>query len=433
MAEPVPADEGPPPPTPPQTVPDPPVPALPDPPLAPLTDPPLAPLARPPSPPLPHPPPAPATAPVPWRTILATIGAAAGTYVLWLLVQAVRREITWLIVAGFFAVILSPPVDVLVRRLKLRRTLAALIVFVVGFAAIGGFGYLLIQPIVTQGTKFVNQFPQLVKDAQAGRGPVGHLVKKYDLVNKAQQYAPKVQKYLSSSGSQAVTILRKIGNGVVSALTILVLTFLMLVEGPRTLSSAVALFRPERQERLKGLGRDSSRAITGYMAGNLLISLVAALVTYAGLWAFGVPFREVAAVWVGFADLIPLIGATLGAVPTVGLAFLHSVPAGIGMIILYIVYQQFENHVLQVTIMARTVKLSPLAVLVSLLIGVQLFGLLGALLAIPAAGILHVISVDVYRERQRNKAETALPGAGLAEPGPAGLNPPSGDPPDATA
>jgi predicted PurR-regulated permease PerM len=273
----------------------------------------------------------------------------------------------------------------------------------------------------------------LVKDAQAGRGPVGHLVKKYDLVNKAQQYAPKVQKYLSSSGSQAVTILRKIGNGVVSALTILVLTFLMLVEGPRTLSSAVALFRPERQERLKRLGRDSSRAITGYMAGNLLISLVAALVTYAGLWAFGVPFREVAAVWVGFADLIPLIGATLGAVPTVGLAFLHSVPAGIGMIILYIVYQQFENHVLQVTIMARTVKLSPLAVLVSLLIGVQLFGLLGALLAIPAAGIVHVVSVDVYRERQRKKAQTALPEAGQPEPGPPRPDPPSSDPPDSTA
>jgi len=115
---------------------------------------------------------------------------------------------------------------------------------------------------------------------------------------------------------------------------------------------------------------------------------------------------------VAFADLIPLIGATLGAVPTVGLAFLHSVPAGIGMIIVYVVYQQFENHVLQVTIMARTVKLSPLAVLVSLLIGVQLFGLLGALLAIPAAGIMQVITTDLYRERQLTKSRAAADDSG---------------------
>ncbi|HEY2427771.1 MAG TPA: AI-2E family transporter, partial [Acidimicrobiales bacterium] len=179
----------------------------------------------------------------------------------------------------------------------------------------------------------------------------------------------------------------------------------------KTLAGAVSMIRHDRQARLKRLGNESALAITGYMAGNVLISLIASLVTYVGLWIFGVPFRGVAAVWVGFADLIPLIGATLGAVPTVGLAFLHSVTAGVGMIIIYVVYQQFENHVLQVTIMARTVKLSPLTVLVSLLVGVQLFGLLGALLAIPAAGIGHVIAVDVYRERQRARAEAAVDAA----------------------
>jgi len=372
---------------------------------------------------------------VPWRTILATIGTAAAAYVLWLLVQATRREITWLVVAGFFAVVLSPPVDFLVHRVRMRRTLAAFIVFIMGFAVIGGLLFLLISPIVSEVTKFVNQFPQLVKDAQAGRGPVGHLVQKYDLVTKAQQYAPKVQKYLSASGSQALTILRKIGNGVVSGLTILVLTFLLLSEGPALVGGAVGLFKPARQERLRRVGRNSSRAITGYMAGNILISLIAAAVTYVGLWIFGVPFRSVAAVWVGFADLIPLIGATLGALPTVGLAFLHSVTAGVGMIILYVVYQQFENHVLQVTIMARTVKLSPLTVLVSLLVGVQLFGLLGALLAIPAAGVIHVMAADLYHERQRLRAEavvedvaTPAAGAGATPDGGNGHQPGPGEP-----
>jgi predicted PurR-regulated permease PerM len=348
--------------------------------------------------------------PVPWRTILAAIALAAGAYLLWLFVLATQRELTWLVVAGFFAVVLSPPVDFLVERAHLRRTLAALIVFIVGFATLAGLLYLLIRPIVDEVNKLVNDFPRLVQDAQAGKGPIGHVVKRYDLVHRAQQYAPKVKKYLSSSGSRAVSLLRKIGDGLVSALTILVLTFLLLVEGPKLLDGATSLASPLLQGRLKRMGHNASRAISGYMLGNIIISLIASGVTYFGLWAFGVPFRGVAAVWVGFADLIPLVGATLGAVPTVGLSFLHSVTAGVGMIVLYIVYQQFENHVIQVAIMSRTVKLSPLSVLVSLLIGVQLFGLVGALLAIPAAGIIHVIGAELYREYQARRG-----GAGGAD------------------
>jgi predicted PurR-regulated permease PerM len=114
------------------------------------------------------------------------------------------------------------------------------------------------------------------------------------------------------------------------------------------------------------------------------------------------------ALWVGFADLIPLVGATLGAVPTVLVALLHSPTAAIGMIIVYVVYQQFENHVLQVGIMARTVRLSPLTVLVSLIAGVQLAGLIGALLAIPLAGVVQVLAKDIYQDRQRAKGANGV-------------------------
>ena len=359
---------------------------------------------------------------VPWRTILATIAAAACAYVAWLLVLATQREITWIVVAAFFAVVLSPPVDFLVRRARLRRTVAAFIVFVVGFATVAGLLYLFIHPIVNQVHKLVDNFPRLVQDAQAGRGPIGHLVKKYDLVNKAKQYEPRLQKYVSASGTRAIKILQRIGSGVVAGLTILVLTFLLLIEGPKILGGLTSLVTPARSERLKRLGRNSSRAVSGYMLGNVLISIIASGVTYLSLWILGVPFRGVAALWVGFADLIPLVGATLGAIPTVGLAFLHSVTAGVAMIAVYVIYQQFENHVIQVAIMARTVRLSPLTVLVSLLVGVQLFGLIGALLAIPAAGIVQVIAVDVYRERQARRAPPEAP-ADAGESGSEGASP----------
>ena len=102
----------------------------------------------------------------------------------------------------------------------------------------------------------------------------------------------------------------------------------------------------------------------------------------------------------GFCDLVPLIGATIGAIPTVGFAFLHSTTAGIVAAIFFIAYQQFENHVLQVTVMSRTVNVNPLTVLVSVLIAVELFGLLGALLAIPAAGVIQVVVRDIYDEHR---------------------------------
>jgi predicted PurR-regulated permease PerM len=120
------------------------------------------------------------------------------------------------------------------------------------------------------------------------------------------------------------------------------------------------------------------------------------------LWIMGVPYKGVAALFVGFADLIPLVGATLGAIVAIGVAALV-------VLVFFIVYQQAENHLLQPLIMSRTVQLSALAVLVSVLIGVELFGFLGALLAIPVAGVLSVISRDLYDSyRGRAKSEPTI-------------------------
>jgi predicted PurR-regulated permease PerM len=355
---------------------------------------------------------------VSWRTILASIAAVLVTVIAIELVLSLQKILTWCVVAAFFAVVLNPPVDFLVYKAKLRRSLAALLVFLGGLACVIGMLYLLIRPIVDQGSKFADNFPHFVADAQAGRGPVGHLVTRYHLDRYVEQNLPKWKKALQASGKRAVSIAKRVSSTAAAVASVLVLTYLMLNEGPRVLAGGVGMLSPPVQKRLKLIGRDSAQAITGYMAGNVVISVIAAIVTFSGLWAFGVPFRTVMAVWVAFADLIPLIGATLGAVPTVAVAFLHSTTAGIGMIVIYVVYQQFENHVLQVGIMARTVRLSPLTVLVSLLAGVELFGLLGALLALPAAAIIQVVAKDVYRSR-RSARPTLVPatdGTGIGGP-----------------
>ena len=340
-------------------------------------------------------PPAPARA-VPVRTTLTIIGLVLATGLAVWLVIALHRIITWLVIAGFLSVVLTPPVNFMQRRLHLRRALASLIVFLLGVALIAGMVYSFVRPLVDQADKFINDLPSFVEDAKAGKGTVGHLVKKYKLDDYVERNQVKLRDAAKQAGKPALHIAQSVASGVAAVVTILVLTFLMLVEGPGMMRSALGALSPPSAERVRHIANDCAKAMTGYVAGNLLISAIAAVVAFVSLSVLRVPFALVLAIWVAFADLIPLVGATLGAIPTILVALLHSVPAGIVMIIVFVLYQQFENHVLQVTIMSRTVKLNPLMVLVSVLAGVELYGFLGALLAIPAAGVIQVIARDLY-------------------------------------
>jgi predicted PurR-regulated permease PerM len=337
--------------------------------------------------------------PVPWRTIFATVFVVGATYVAYELVRELAKVITWLVVAGFFAVILTPAVDLLQARARMRRGVATAVVFITVFAVIGGMLYAFIRPIVDQTSEFVDSLPELVDDAQEGRGWVGELVDKYDLEEWIEENRDRWQESLSSAGKPALDVVRSIFNTIFALVTILVITTLMLMRGPQLTQGTLKLIAPRQRERVRIVAADAAKAVSGYMLGNFLISLIAGTSTYVVLKILGVEYAEVLALWVAFADLIPMVGATLGAIPTIGLAFLHSPVAGFVALGFYIVYQQFENHVLQVTIMSRTVAVNPLTVLISVLVGVELFGFLGALLAIPIAGMLQVVARNIYDER----------------------------------
>jgi predicted PurR-regulated permease PerM len=153
------------------------------------------------------------------------------------------------------------------------------------------------------------------------------------------------------------------------------------------------------------VGADCAKSVTGYVSGNLLISIICGAITYVALLIMGVPFAGLIALFVGIADLIPLVGATLGGLVAVLAAFIHSVPAGIVVLVVFIVYQQLENHLLQPVIYARTVKLNPLTVIVAILIAAELAGILGALLAIPIASIIQVVLRDVWDNRRGRPKE----------------------------
>lgn len=336
--------------------------------------------------------------PVPWRTIWAAIASVALTYLGYRFFLSVTRIVTWLAVAGFFTIVLTPPVDFLQHKLRIRRGIATAVAFVVGLGLLAGMLYSFIRPLVTESSKLANDLPAYVDEARQGRGPVGGIVRRYNLEQKVKDNQAKIQQTLTDLGTPALDFARSVFSTLLALLTITVLTILMLLQGPNISRSALALLPESRRERVRRVSIDAARAVSGYIFGNLLISLIAGLATWIVLLVVGVPYAGVLGLFVAFADLIPLVGATLGAVPTIGFAFLHSVPAGIITTIFFVVYQQVENHVLQVSIMARTVKVNPLTVMISVLIGVELFGFLGALLAIPVAGIIQVVVRDIYDE-----------------------------------
>ncbi len=331
------------------------------------------------------------------RAILATIGLVLLTLAGIVAVRKLAHVIGLLVVAAFFAVVLTPPVDFLVRH-RIRRSMATLIVFVIGIAAFAGMMFLFIRPIVNEVNKFVDDFPQMVDDAKAGRGAIGHLVQRYNIDQYVQEHQASFQKALRNSAAPALDVARSVANTIFALVTVVVLTFLMVLEGPKVTAGFLNMLKPSVRARVSAVATDCAKAMTGYVAGNLIISVIAGVATFAFLAIVGVPFAGVLGLWVAFADLIPLVGATLGAIPAVLVAFLHSPAAGIATIVFYIVYQQFENHVLQTTVMSRSVDMNPLTVLISVLVGVQLFGILGALLAIPAAGVIQVIARDVWDE-----------------------------------
>jgi predicted PurR-regulated permease PerM len=337
---------------------------------------------------------------VPYRTILATIGLVLATLILVKLSILLFRIEILIVVAAFFATVLNPPVEFVMRHANVRRGIAAGVVFLTGLGLVGAMLYAFIRPIVHEGSKFADRFPTYVDDAKAGKGTVGHLVKKYKLDDWVNRNKSNIRKTLNHAGTGALKVARSAAVIAAELLTVFVMAFLMIMYAPEMLEGGVGMLSPPTQRRLRAIGRDCSRALSGYVYGNLLISLIAGVVVYISLLILGVPFRGVLALFVGFADLIPLVGATLGAVPTVLVAFLHSTTAGIAMIVVFVVYQQFENHVLQVVIMSRTVQINQLVVLVSALAGAQLLGLVGGLLAIPTAGVIQVIVRDLVEQRR---------------------------------
>ncbi|WP_030491028.1 AI-2E family transporter [Micromonospora chokoriensis] len=335
------------------------------------------------------------------RRTLIVIGLVLATALALAFVYATRRVLVWAVVAAFFAVALKPLVDRLQRRFVRRRALATLLVFLAAFVLLAILAALILVPLFDEVGRFADRAPELLRDARAGRGPLGQVLERTGARRYVSEHSDQLRDLGTRLRQPAVGVLRGVVETVAGLLTVVVLAYLMVLEAPRITRGVLAAAGDGRGERLRRVGREVSRTVTGYLTGNLLISVICGALTYVVLALTGVPFAAVIALLVAVADLIPLVGATLGAVIATGAAFLHSPTAGVVVLVFFVVYQQLENHLLQPFILSRAVRLNPLTVLISVLLAAELAGLLGALLAIPAAGIIQTLLREYGPRRLR--------------------------------
>jgi predicted PurR-regulated permease PerM len=335
------------------------------------------------------------------RTILRVLTLIVAVAVVLEVVWLARHVISWLVIALFLALALNPLVGWLERRTGLRRSASIVLAYVLVLLVIIGVGLTFVPRLVDETNGFVQALPGYTHDLTHGRGRLGFLERKYHVVEKVRQQVKQggAKKVLGLSGA-AISITKGIITIIAATVTIVFLTFFMLLEGGEWIERFYSLFPAHSRDRWREVGDDIYRTVGGYVTGNILISVIAGAAITIVLLIMGVPYAVALGLIVAVLDLIPLAGATVAGVIVCLVAFLHSVPAGIVVLAFFIVYQQIENHMLQPVIYGRTVQLSPLAVLVAVLVGAELAGILGALAAIPVAGALQVVIRDQLAARR---------------------------------
>lgn len=330
------------------------------------------------------------------------IMAIIGSFVLLVLIAVkVHRELIWIGTAFFLAVALNPAVEFFRKRLtKGQRGLAIAVTLLIFFLSLALLVASLVPPIVHQSKELVNHFPEYTDKLINAQNFVGRAIRRYDLVARVKADQAELLRQASQFGGSFFVVLRGVFTSLAATITVLALTFFMLLEGPGWLDQFWSRYHTPNKRHHQKLIHEMYQAVTGYVNGNVLTSLIAGLSAFIMMEILRIPYSAPLAIFVGIFDLVPLVGATIASLVVVAIALFQSTTAAIIMLIFFIVYQQLENHLLQPVVYGKTVRISPLLVLIAVLIGAGLGKLLGALVAIPVAASLQIVAKDYLNSRQ---------------------------------
>ena len=331
------------------------------------------------------------------------IGMTALTVILIYAAYLVRNVLLLLYISGLLAIGFSPIVRLIEKQRLLTvghrrfpRWLAILVLYLVIIGTLVGIGMLVVPPLYEQGKAFVAEAPQIFARAQqflVDRGvlsqPVG--------MREAIEAAPV------GEGGQAVNtvfgaVMGVLG-GIAGFLTILIVTFYILVDADNLREAMLQLFSKEDRARVGAASREIVGKVSAWLGGQLFLGAIIGITSAIGLWALGIPFFYVLALISAVGEMIPIVGPFLAAIPAVAVASTVSFQKVLLVIAFFVVQQQIENHVLVPKVMERQVGVSAVTVIVALLIGANLLGILGAILAVPTAAILQVVIAEIIKQK----------------------------------
>ena len=324
--------------------------------------------------------------------------ASAGVAVTYGMVRVLALLSSMLVLIGvafFLALGLEPAVSWFVNR-GLRRWLATTLVFVIFLAALGAFVAAAIPPLAQQAGDLVQQVPHYLQQVQDHSSAIGRLNDRFHL----QQ---RVTDAINSSGGSALNGVVSAGTAIFGALAdsliAIILTVYFLVDMPRIRTTIYRLVPHTRRPRAILLGDEVFSKVGAYVLGNVLISVITGAATFIWLIVFGVPYPLLLAIFVAVLDLVPIVGSTIAGVVVAAVALTVSLPVCIATIAFFVVFRLVEDYLLTPRIIGRAVKVPALITVVAVLVGGALLGIVGALVAIPIAAALQLLTQEVLYPR----------------------------------
>lgn len=335
-------------------------------------------------------------------TVIRVLALVVLTLLAFRFIQNIAQPLILIFASFFLALALNPAVSKISSMLKTKsRVLATGLAYIVVIAFLSGFAAFVFPPLVKQTIDFVEEVPGTLQEFTREDSSFNELVERYNLETQVDKFTADFNSRFGDIGKPVLSTAGAIGSAVASTVVVLVLTFMMLVEGHTWLDKFWKIQPASKRERRKKMALKMYRVVTGYVNGQVLIAAIGGIFASIGIYIlsqiFNAPVNAVAlGAIVALFALLPLIGTTLGAAIVVLATLLVSFPMAIAVAIYFIIYQQIENVTLQPYVQSKTNNLTPLVVLVAALLGVGFGGIMGAIIAIPAAGIIKILLEDYF-------------------------------------
>jgi predicted PurR-regulated permease PerM len=354
---------------------------------------------------------------IPLRTILTTALVVVLVFMLGKILYRLRDVLLLMLVGGFIALILNPMVKLLQNWKLKRRGAAVFVVMLIAVLAFMGLAFAFGYPLVNSITHLANALPKLVKRAENNQGWLGHLLHRYHIEKWLKKNSSKLVTYAKGLSKPALALGKGAATIILLVVTLFAFVVLLLLEGPKIRIVGLRMLSKPKADWVNRVGSQVSTVALGYMLGNLTTSIIAGFVIFITLLCLSVPFAILWALWVALVDFLPQIGGALAGIPTVLFALIHSLEAGIVTFIVFMVYTQLENHVLNPIVMSRTEKINPLTVFIAILVGAEIGswvdgifgGFVGVMLAVPSAATCHVLFREIWNSTRSPAAAAKDP------------------------